>query len=102
MTSLAPSAFSSSTSQGTPTGLSISPKATVQGLPDRLYTLGTRLREIDGLPDDLHTMTAEQTEVAAKLIASFVSRAEILSILGEDQESENESVDSHLNAKHDS
>lgn len=88
-------------SQGTPTGSSVPPKATVEGLPDRLYEIVTRLQAVEGLPDDLHTMTPEQTEVAANIIASFVSQAEILALLDENQESENESVHSHLIVNHD-
>jgi hypothetical protein len=94
MSSLAPSAFTSPMSQGIPTGVSIPPKATVEGLPDLLYELFTQLKAVDGLPDDLHAMTAEQTEVAANIIASFVSKAEILALLGEEQESGDESVNS--------
>jgi hypothetical protein len=102
MSSLSPSAFTTPMSQGTPTGSSVSPRATVEGLPDRLYEIVTRLQAVDGLPDDLHTMTPEQTEIAADIITSFVSQAEILAlldgdlILDENQESENESVHSHL------
>jgi hypothetical protein len=88
-------------SQGTPTGSSVSPRATVEGLPDRLYEIVTRLQAVDGLPVDLHTMTPEQTEIAADIIASFVSQAEILALLDENQESENESVHSHLIVNHD-
>jgi hypothetical protein len=101
MSSLSPSAFTTPMSQGTPTGSSVSPRATVEGLPDRLYEIVTRLQAVDGLPDDLHTMTPEQTEIAADIIASFVSQAEILALLDENQESENESVHSHLIVNHD-